>query len=416
MKMVLLAILAVTVMIQGSCGASGIAAEPCSAADLTLLVDGNTGFALSLFGGLCTGNPGGNLFFSPYSISSALGMTFAGARGETEARMAEALFFDLPRSRLHGAFSRLRDTLDTDYRRSLTGGEGEPLTLEIANAIWVEATYPLLEEYVELLDESYGAEARNVDFVGNPEEQRQTINDWVSGKTRDRIRDLIGPGMISDQTRVVLTNAIYFKGSWMYEFNGNSTREGDFTTQGGTVIQVPMMHQTERFAYSRTNGCTAVSLPYSDMMSRMVILLPDGDLEEFEQSLDRESLEGILSESISERVALTMPSFEFSSTFDLGEALRDLGMTDAFDASLADFSGMTGNRDLFISTVVHKAFVKVDETGTEAAAATAVVMALGCAPSDPPVEVVLDRPFLFLVMDDLSGSILFMGRVADPSN
>ncbi len=384
--------------------------------DLTILVDGNTEFALDMFGNLCRAETDENLFFSPFSISSALGMTYAGADGETEVQMAEVMGFTLPQSRLHRAFSTLRERLDPEYRTSLCGEDAEPLILEVANAIWVEATFPLLDEYVNLVREQYGAEARNVDFIGDPESQRHLINDWVSERTRERIQDLLASGVITNQTRVVLTNAIYFKGSWLHQFQENATWDGDFTRLDGSVVEVPMMHQTEAFGYSHSYGCSTISLPYSDGMSSMLILLPDGDINDFEQNLTQVTLEEIRGSLSHMQVRLSMPSFEFTSFFSLNEALEEMGMTDAFNAGLADFRGYTGRKDLYISVVIHQAFVKVDETGTEAAAATAVVMQ-GCTSVQPqPLELVIDRPFLFLVRDDLTGSILFMGRIVDPSS
>jgi serpin B len=382
--------------------------------DLEELVGGNTGFALEMYGRLAGEETEGNVFFSPYSISSALGMTWAGARGETAGQMARALGFSLPPERLHAAFAGLLEKLGPDYRRSLAGDGAEPLTLVTANAIWIERSYPLLDDYVELVESRYGAAAMSSDFVGDPEGSRTAINDWVSETTRERITDLIPPGLVDEATRVVLTNAVYFKGSWQNQFDKHETRDADFTTLDGSVVQVPMMHQTEYFRYAATSGCTAVALPYSDGMSSMLLLLPDGDLEEFEQGLDAGRLDSILAAMEGGDVSLAMPGFEFTCSFSLRDVLVEMGMTDAFSGS-ADFSGMTGDRDLLISAVIHKAFVKVDENGTEAAAATAVLMALGCAAPPPvPVEIVLDRPFLFLVRDDITGTILFMGRVADP--
>jgi len=388
---------------------------PDAAVDIPLLVRGNTEFALSMFGRLSQDSPEDNLFFSPFSISAALAMTAAGAEGETGVQMSEALGLTLPESRVHPAFSLLLEQLSPDYRASLCSEDQEPLTLEIANALWVEETFPLLADYVGLVEEEYGAEARNVDFIGDPDAQRIVINDWVSESTRGRIQDLLVPGVINGMTRVVLTNAIYFLGAWQSQFQEGATRDEEFTRMDGTVIETPMMHQTESFAFARGNDCSAISLPYSDGLSSMLILLPDGDIGVFEGSLDPETLDAIRGSLFRTRVALSIPSFEFSSSFSLKETLQAMGITDAFDADAADFTGITGGRDLFISAVIHKAFVKVDETGTEAAAATAVVMALTAMPSSDPIELVLDRPFLFMVLDDLTGSILFMGRVADPS-
>ncbi|MBN1434207.1 serpin family protein, partial [Candidatus Fermentibacterales bacterium] len=357
----------------------------------------------------------GNLFFSPYSISTALGMTWAGAKMSTETQMAEVMHFTLPQSRLHDAFASLQEKLGEEYRSSLVYGEGDPLTLEVANALWVQESYPLLEEYTSLVESRYGATASNLDFWNDPEGSRLQINDWVAEKTRDRILDLIPSGVITSLTRVVLTNAVYFKGSWMHEFLEQNTSDREFATLGGEMAEVPMMFQNEHFAYGSNYGCRSIMLPYVDGMSSMLIMLPDGDILEFEESLDRETLESIMGNMMYTSVNLTMPRFEFTCSFGLKETLADMGMSDAFDPAAADFSGFTGSPELFITAVIHKAFVKVDETGTEAAAATAVVMGIeSCAPPETPIDLVLDRPFLFLVRDDLTGTILFMGRVANP--
>lgn len=391
--------------------ASGFEAD-----DMPELVEGNTEFALDIFGVLCSEEMEGNLFFSPYSISTALGMTWAGARGSTESQMADVLHFTLPQGRTHDAFASLQEKLSEEYRSTLVYGEGDALTLEVANALWVEKSYPLLEEYTELVEYKYGAVANNLDFVMDPDGSRETINDWVAEKTRDRILDLIPPGVITPLTRVVLTNAVYFKGSWLYEFDEGMTADGEFTTLGRDVVEVPMMRQIEDFAYGELMGCRAISLPYCDNMSSMLIMMPDEDILEFEQNLDSETLEAIALGLSRHKVDLTMPRFEFTSSFGLAEVLASMGMPAAFESAAADFRGFIGRPELFISAVIHKAFVKVDEAGTEAAAATAVIMHVESAEMpEIPVELVLDRPFLFLVRDELTGTILFMGRVANPA-
>jgi serpin B len=382
--------------------------------ELSALAEGDTEFALGLFAQLGGEGVEENIFFSPFSISTALAMVHAGARGGTETEMSEVLRFPLPADRVPGAFEALLDRLGPGGRGSFAHGEGDPLTLTIANALWVERSYPLLDSYTGLADSCYGARASGLDFIGDPEGSGAAINGWVAERTGNRIRDLVPPGMIDEMTRLVLTNAVYFKASWLFAFDVHATAEGDFTTGSGDVVRVPMMHQTERLAHSHTGGCRAVSLPYSDGSARMLILLPDGDLEAFERSLDTALLRTVTTSLTGGEVDLAMPRFEFTSSFSLVDALRRMGMERAFDRS-ADFSGITGNRDLHISAVVHKAFVKVDESGTEAAAATAVMMALGCAAPEPPFEMSLDRPFLFLVTDELTGSVIFMGRVSNPS-
>jgi serpin B len=420
MRATVILVIATAVLFSSACpaGSGGSAPDPAdepAAEDLPALVSGNTEFALDIFEILSSEAPDENLFFSPFSISTALGMTYAGADGETGVQMAEVMKFTLPRASLHRSFHGLLEKLGSEYRESLGSEAAEPLALDVANALWVDATFRLLDDYVNLVASEYGAEARNVDFSGDPEGARVAINDWVSDRTRERIRDLLAPGVITGMTRVVLTNAVYFKGSWMHQFQEGATWDDDFTRLDGSAVSVPMMHQTEAFAYGKGFGCSAISLPYSDGMSSMLILLPDEDIGEFESSLDLDTLEAIRENLFRSQVYITMPSFEFTSSFSLKETLEEMGMTDAFDPAVADFTGFTGNKDLYISAVIHKAFVKVDETGTEAAAATAVVMALTSASPQQPEELVLDRPFLFMVIDDLTGSILFMGRIVDPS-
>ncbi len=264
-----------------------------------------------------------------------------------------------------------------------------------------------------MLAENYGAGLRVLDFATAPEESRVAINDWVSEQTEGKIEDLIPQGLISSLTRLVLTNAIYFNAAWADPFEEESTEEGAFRLLDGSEVSVPMMRQTESFGYAEGGDYQAIELPYDGHELSMVIVLPEeGELEAFEDSLDAERLDAILKARERRQVALTMPKFEFEAQFSLAQTLAALGMPQAFTPD-ADFSGMTGARDLFISEVVHKAFVSVDEAGTEAAAATAVVMVESAMPEEP-VEMTVDHPFLFLIRDIESGAILFVGRVVDP--
>jgi len=280
-------------------------------------------------------------------------------------------------------------------------------------AIWGQRDYEFLTEFLDRLAVNYGAGLRVLDFVGAPEESRVTINDWVAKQTEDRIEDLIPPGLINPNTRLVLTNAIYFNAAWLYPFEEDLTRDGAFYLLDGSEVTVPMMRQTESFGYAEGDGYQAVELPYDGDELSMVILLPaSGQFETFEAALDAAQMEGIIGSLEHREVSLTMPKFEFDSSFSLRKALSALGMPIAFSEG-ADFSGMTGNRDLFIADVVHKAFVSVDEAGTEAAAASAVVMELTAMPQT--VEVTIDRPFIFLICDIETGAILFVGRTLNPA-
>ena len=392
-----------------------ISSPDASADEQALLVEGNSAFAFALYQALKREE--GNLFYSPYSISLALAMTYAGARGETAQQMADTLQFLLGQERLHPAFNWLDAEL-AKRGEGAQGKDGEGFRLNVVNAIWGQRDYEFLSEFLDVLAENYGAGLRILDFINEAEECRVTINDWVSNQTEGRIEDLIPQGAISELTRLVLTNAIYFNAAWKYPFDEGVTSDGQFYLLDGGQVTVPMMMQTESFGYTKGEGYQAVELLYDGDELSMVILLPeDGNLEAFEETLNAEQVDTITSGLQNTRVLLTMPRFEFESQFSLNDTLSNMGMPIAFSPYEADFSGMNGGlgtERLFISDVVHKAFVAVDEAGTEAAAATAVIMSLAAVP-EPPVEVTIDRPFVFLIRDIETGAILFVGRVLNPS-
>jgi serpin B len=382
-----------------------------SQAELAALVDGNSAFAFDLYQELRKADDD-NLFYSPYSISLALAMTYAGARSETAQQMSNALRFSLPQDRLHPAFNSLDIELAQRGAAS-QGKDGDGFRLNIVNAIWGQKNYQFLDQFLDVLAENYGAGLRILDFAGAPEESRTIINDWVSDQTEERIEDLIPQGLINALTRLVLTNAIYFNAAWQYPFAEEATGDDAFYLLEGNEIIVPMMRQTESFGYADGDSYQAIELPYDGHELSMVVLLPArGNFESFEASLDAQQVDAILGSLEQREINLTMPRFEFESDFSLKETLSALGMPVAFSAD-ADLSGMTGDRDLFIADVVHKAFVSVDEAGTEAAAATAVVMALTAAP-DMPINVNVDHAFIFLIRDIETGAILFVGRVVNP--
>jgi serpin B len=339
-------------------------------------------------------------------------MTYAGARGETAQQMADTLQFMLEQERLHPAFNWLDAEL-AKRGEGAQGKDGEGFRLNIVNAIWGQKDYTFLSDFLDILAENYGAGLRILDFITETEKSRLIINDWVSDQTEQRIKDLIPQGVITVATCLVLTNAIYFNAAWDYPFNEHMTADGPFYLLHGGQVILPMMKQTEVFGYIEGEGYQAVELQYDGNELSMVIFLPEtGNFEAFEEELQAQQVCDIISGLQPTGVALTMPQFEFESEFNLNNTLKDLGMPAAFSGA-ADFSGMTGTRDLYISAVQHKAFVSVDEAGTEAAAATAVVMEEE-AP-DQQAEVTIDRPFIFLIRDIETGAILFVGRVMNPS-
>ena len=380
-----------------------------STRDLKALAQGNNAFALDLYRELSNGQ--GNLFYSPFSVSQVLAMAFAGARGETERQMANTVHYDLPQNALHPSFNALDREL-ASRGKELQAEENQFFELNIANAIWGQQGYEFLPDFLDVLAENYGAGLRPLDFAAAPEESRAIINDWVSEETQDKIRDLLLPGAVNRLTRLVLTNAIYFNASWQWPFDKRLTRELPFHLAGGGMVEAPMMTETSRdfYGYVKGNGYQAVDVPYSSGELSMTILLPDqGTFGEFEASLNAQLLERIFDGIEIGNITLTMPLFELESEFSLDQTLAEMGMPDAFGAG-ADFSGMTGTRELWISEAVHKAFVSVDEEGTEAAAATAVVFE-----ESGPLLVTVDRPFIFLIRDGATGTILFLGRVVNPA-
>ncbi|MFU8796965.1 MAG: serpin family protein [Dehalococcoidia bacterium] len=413
----LIATLSVGIVLDGGERESGASlADALKEGSQTGIIAGNSAFAFDLYQALREEE--GNLFFSPYSISLALAMTYAGARGETAEQMADTLSFLLEQEKLHRAFNWL-DTELAARGGGAGGKEGEGFRLNIVNAIWGQKGYDMLDAFLNVLAENYGAGLRLLDFVAETEESRRVINDWVSDQTEGRIEDLIPQGAIDQLTRLVLTNAIYFNADWQHPFE-KPTREGTFYLLDGNQVKVPMMRQTESFGYAEGEGYQAVELPYDGGELSMVVLLPDsGEFPTFEQHLDAQRVAAIVDALQTRAVRLTMPKFEFESDFDLKHTLQAMGMTDAFvppcsfTGEGADFTGMTDNRELFITDVVHKAFVAVDEEGTEAAAATGVIIGLESMPLYD-VEVTIDCPFIFLIRDIDTGAILFVGRVLNP--
>ena len=374
--------------------------------------DANNAFALDLYGSLRT--HAANLVVSPYSVSAALAMTYAGARGETESQMAAALHFDLPPDQLHPAFNQLELSLAGVGAPDPSGEQ--PFQLKIANAIWTDRTLALLNDYLDVIAGNYAAGIHLADFINAFEAARGEINAWVSQQTERRIKNLIPEGALDASTRMVLVNAIYFKGDWQHQFDAADTTEEPFRLLDGSEVHVKMMHALlPNASHTEGDGFQVVQLPYEGGTAAMMLIVPDQDqFAVFDQSLDATRLRAINANLQPVSVQLGLPKFSFGASFDMGGELAALGMPDAFDPENADFSGMTGGRDLYVSKVLHQAFVAVDEKGTEAAAATSVIM----APTSimlPDLSLVLDRPFIFIIHDLGTKQILFMGRVLDPT-
>ena len=386
-----------------------ISSPAAPAADQGELAQGNNAFAMDLYHTLPAQE---NLFFSPFSISQALAMTYAGARGQTEQQMAKTLHFTLPQGRLHPAFNALDLALQPADAQAAEGS----FQLNIANSLWGQKGYAFQPAFLDLLAENYGAGLRLADFQAAPEPARQAINQWVSDQTKDKINDLIPAGAITPDTRLVLANAIYFYAKWLYPFDPSLTQPGDFNLMDGTTVSVPMMSlgRVTGLRYAAGSGYQAVELPYAGDKTALTLIVPDaGRFAEVQSALTASELESLWGSLETKQVELSLPKFKYESSFSLGKTLGQLGMSDALTPGAADFSGMDGSRDLFISDILHKAVVAVDEDGTEAAAATAVVVGITSLPVID-VQLTVDRPFIFAIRDTQSGAMLFLGQVVNP--
>jgi serpin B len=384
-------------------------AQPPSG-DVATVVRDNSQFAVDLYGRLA--KEPGNLFFSPYSISSALAMTYAGARGKTAEEMARTLHLDLPPGQLHPAFA----ALNNQFRGN--GGK-RAFELSLANALWGQKGFAFDPQFVQLVQKNYGAALQLVDFKGAPENARQTINRWVENETRDKIKDLIPEGVIDPMTRLVLTNAIYFKAAWEHKFSEGATRPMPFATSSGQKVDVPMMHATHRSAYFESDALQGLVLPYEQDELSLVVLLPKqaNGLAAVEGSLTAERLQDWVAKAKKHEVDTYLPKFKVTSQFNLKQVLTAMGMRLPFSKS-ADFTGMSTEEPLQISEVVHKAYIDLNEKGTEAAAATAVIVkAANAALNEPKLQKVTfraDHPFTFLIRENRTGTVLFMGRIENP--
>jgi serpin B len=402
--------LVLTALLAG-CGATG-AEEP--RVDIDALVRGNTSFALDLYGGVAADTDvAENVFMSPLSVSTALTMTYAGARGATASEMAAVLTLPDPdpAAALAG-FGELNDRLAA---RAETSG----YVLRQANSLWGQKGYPFRDEFLSLVSGGFGAEFSTVDFVNETEKARKDINAWVERKTNDRIKDLIPRGALDSSSVLVLTNAVYFKGDWKTKFDPDATYDATFRSPAGET-DVEMMHRVDRYGYFEDDAVRLLELPYEGGDLSMVVALPVDDAPSALTALESSLSDSLLSSWVDglsmRKIDVHLPRFRIEwGTEELRNELKALGMKQAFRPDAADFSGIGATRDLFISFVLHKAFVEVNEEGSEAAAATAVGIARTSVPTPPPVFKA-DRPFLFMIRDRRSGSVLFLGRLSTPAS
>jgi serpin B len=382
-------------------------AEP---GDVTALAGDNTAFAFDLYQHLA--GEKGNLFYSPYSISMALAMVEAGARGDTLAEINQAMHFTLPQDRLPVAFNALDQAIKQRAAKIPESNKDHPFQLNIANATWTQKDYAILPQYLDLLAQQYGAGVDQVDFTRNSEAARQAINQWVENQTQRKIQNMIPAGLINDSTRMVLVNAIYFNASWLYPFNQEATRDEAFTQMDGSQVTAPMMHTSRLMGYAKGEGYQVVELPYISTNLVMDVIVPDaGRFAEVEPSLSGKSVTAMLGQIRETEVDLGLPKFKYEDQIELKPVLEAMGMQLAFTPGAPDFSGMTTDPNMYLQEVLHKAYVSVDENGTEAAATTAVMAGITAMPLEK-VKLTVDRPFIFLIRDRENGAILFLGRVA----
>jgi serpin B len=385
-----------------------------SPAEMASLINGNSEFAFNLYRALK--GKDGNLFFSPYSLNLALAMAYAGAHNDTRAQMKDTLNVTLTDELLHEAFNYL--ALELAKRETVPGLEGKDekgFRFNVVNDAWGQKNFQFESDYMDTLAVNYDAGIRLVDFIKDAEGARKTINGYILEKTEGRIKDLIPEGAVDSMTRLVLTNAIYFNAGWASTFEEKNTLIAAFTLLNGNRITVPMMRQTQYYRYASGESYQAVELPYTGNQMSMVIILPRaGQFNGFESALTAVGVSRIIGSLNNNYVDLGLPKFEFNADFTLADTLKTMGMPLAFDPTSADFSGITGKRDLYITDVVHKAFISVDEKGTEAAAASGVMMGTTSMPPEP-VVFTADRPFIFLIRDIPTGAVLFIGRLLNPS-
>jgi serpin B len=390
-------------------GVSGMQAQNAPpTANVSAVVNANSQFAVDLLKQIEAGAAADNIFFSPYSVSSALAMAYAGSRNTTQKQMADVLHFNMPEASLQDGSSALLG--------QTRAAAGKDLKLDIANQLWGEKGYPFKATFIGTVNKAFAGGFNAVDFLHDANGSRLKINQSIAKTTEGMIPDLLSPGDVNDQTRLVLTSAIYFKGNWQSPFKAERTRDSSFTLAGGSQVTVPLMEQVDYFRFVKQDGLTAVELPYKGDLSMIAILpaiLPDGD----SGPLSLPQLQTLRKNMAVAMVDVLLPRFKFQTRYDLAQTLTKMGMPDAFDAPKADFSGMDGARDLALGKVIHQAVIEVNELGSEAAAATAITMFATTMAPRPPEKIEVfraDRPFLFLIVHNPTGSILFLGRVANP--
>ena len=376
-------------------------------------VQANNEFALAIFQQLRNENTGQNMIFSPHSISFALAMTYAGAGGQTADEMRMVLGISQDDLSFHQNWNTLDQWLAN--RTKEIQANSPDYKLRLTNAVWAQQDYPFNSSYLDLLSTFYGSGLHTIDFSGLPEPSRLEINNWVAENTSQKIIELIPEGAIKPLTRMVLVNAIYLNAPWQQAFNSEFTTKQSFFKLDQQVVDVNMMEKTINLPYLVTDQVSMVEIPYIGDDLAMVLLMPESkSYDSFVSTLDKSMISDLISQETWGEVELKIPRFKAENKFQLNNVLGKMGMKQAFDPNLADFSVMAEGNDLYIDQVIHQAVIAVDETGTEAAAATAVIiLGKGFNPSEPQ-KITFDHPFLFFIRDTKSGSILFLGQILNP--
>lgn len=382
---------------------------------LKQLAIGNSNFAFAFYDHIRTQDE--NLIFSPFSLSLALSMALAGAQTSTQQAMLEALQFSLEEDDIHPAFNALMFAIEASQADDEGDiSEGEYFQLNIANSIWGQDGFDFKKPFLDTLAVNYGTGLFIVDYILDPESARLAINEWVEYETEDKIQDLIPQNALTPLTRLVLVNAIYFNGSWRFPFDLNATSPGTFNTLDGSQVNVDMMKlYGENLLYTQGTDFEALRLPYLSRDFAMTVIVPDaGAFEDVEVALSTSFISDLTDMMRSELINLEMPKFDFETEINANDILISLGMEEAFDPDLSDFTGIADVDDLHISDVLQKATITVDEEGTEAAAATAVIIGVESMPMDDPISLIIDRPFFFMIQHIPTDTILFMGHVIQP--